>query len=73
MPQRTLDEWTRTPRPDWFGDLQAVRDGQVFALDGSAYFSRPGPRVIEGVAVLAELMDPVGFGGSAPPESWLPL
>jgi iron complex transport system substrate-binding protein len=70
---RTRDEWSRIPRPDWFGDLQAVRDGQVFALDGSAYFSRPGPRVIEGVAVLAELMDPVGFGGSAPADSWLPL
>jgi iron complex transport system substrate-binding protein len=70
---RTREEWARTPLPAWFGDLQAVRDGQVFALDGSAYFSRPGPRAIDGVAILAELMDPIGFGGSAPPDGWLPL
>lgn len=35
--------------------LLAVKNDQVFALD-AAYFSRPGPRVIEGVELLAHLM-----------------
>jgi ABC-type Fe3+-hydroxamate transport system substrate-binding protein len=36
----TVSEWERTPRPDWFGELSAVRRGHVFAVDGSAYFFR---------------------------------
>ena len=39
---------------------RAVRRGQVFALDGSAYFRRPGPRVIDGIELLAEIFDPDG-------------
>ena len=41
----TQAEWARAPRPDGYETLTAVRSGQVFALDGSSYFSRPGPRV----------------------------
>ena len=69
----TADEWARTPRPDWLEDLRAVRSGEVFALDGSAYFSRPGPRVVDGIAMLAELFDPAGFMDEAPPDGWIPL
>jgi hypothetical protein len=29
--------------------------------------------VVDGVGLLAELFDPEGFAGSAPPESWVPL
>jgi ABC-type Fe3+-hydroxamate transport system substrate-binding protein len=39
-----------------------VRAGDVWVVDGSAYFSRPGPRVIDGVELLATLLDPEGEG-----------
>jgi iron complex transport system substrate-binding protein len=71
--EATRAEWARTPKPDWFDDLRAARDGEVHALDGSAYFSRPGPRVIDGVGLLAEVMDPEGFLDEAPPHGWIPL
>jgi len=32
---------------DWFAALPAARTGRVVATDGSAYFNRPGPRVVE--------------------------
>src|SRR4029453_18970989 len=51
-------EWGRTPKPPQWKSIDAVRRGQVFAVDGSAYFSRPGPRVIEGIEMLAEIFDP---------------
>jgi iron complex transport system substrate-binding protein len=38
--------------------LRAVREGHVFALDGNAYFSRPGPRVVDGIELLASLLHP---------------
>ncbi len=69
----TAAEWSRTPKPGWFDDLRAVRHGELFALDGSAYYSRPGPRVIEGIALLAELFDPDGFIDEAPSDGWIPL
>ena len=70
---RTADEFERMARPDWFDVLNPVRHGEVFALDGSAYFSRPGPRVIEGIGLLAELFDPEGFVDVAPPQGWIPV
>jgi iron complex transport system substrate-binding protein len=71
--QRTADEWDagRASRPGWIEDLRVAREGQVYALDGSAYFSRPGPRVIDGVALLAELFDPGIATWDLPSDSWL--
>jgi iron complex transport system substrate-binding protein len=38
--------------------LRAVREGRVVAVDGSAYFSRPGPRIVDSLEMLAELLHP---------------
>ena len=67
---RTVEEWARLPRPDGWDTLKAVQSGRVFATDGSAYFSRPGPRVIDGIELLAELIDPAAFDGMSPDGSW---
>ncbi|HYI22440.1 MAG TPA: cobalamin-binding protein [Candidatus Limnocylindrales bacterium] len=71
----TAHEWERgrATRPDWVDELRAVRDGELYALDGSAYFSRPGPRAIDGIALLAELFDPGVFSDEAPAGAWLPI
>jgi iron complex transport system substrate-binding protein len=50
-----------TGRAEWRA-LRAVTAGRAYALDGNAYFSRPGPRVIDGVELLASLLHP----GSVP-------
>ena len=65
---RTADEWRlgEATRPTGSPSSRAVRNGEVYALDGSAYFSRPGPRVIEGVELLAELFDPTLKSESLP-------
>lgn len=69
----TVAEWARTPRPAGYSELAAVRREQIFALDGSAYFSRPGPRVIDGIELLAEIFDPDAFVNVAPLQSWTPV
>ena len=69
----TVRDWERTVAPPWFHELPAVQRGAVFALDGSSYFSRPGPRVIDGIEMLAEIMDPDGFVDLAPPGGWTPV
>lgn len=45
--------------PGW-DELPAVRDGRVWAVDGPAYFNRPGPRVVRGVEILAHVLHGVG-------------
>jgi iron complex transport system substrate-binding protein len=44
-------------RPNWH-DLPCVRDHRVFAVDGSAYFSRPGPRLVDSLEILANSLHP---------------
>lgn len=63
---RTLRELSQlTVHPGW-QDLPAVRNGRVFAVDASSFFSRPGPRLVDGVAILAALFHPSCFGGTIP-------
>src|SRR5664279_5726369 len=69
----TRAAWARAPRPPSWGEIHAARRGQVFALDAAAYFANPGPRVIDGIELLAELFDPAGFVDVAPPGGWVPV
>jgi iron complex transport system substrate-binding protein len=48
--------------PAGWKDLPAVRSGEVWATDATLYFSRPGPRVVEGVEILARILHPKIFG-----------
>ena len=41
-----------------FGTMRAVREGRVTALDGGAHFSRPGPRLVDGVEALVPVLHP---------------
>ena len=56
----------------WWCELRAVRAGNVYALDANSYFARPGPRLVDGAALLAFLMH--GVKTEATPEGgWLKL
>lgn len=44
-------------RPGWEA-LPAVRSGDVYVVDGNAYFSRPGPRLVDSVEIMAGLLHP---------------
>jgi iron complex transport system substrate-binding protein len=66
-------EWARTPRPSFWTEIEAVRRGRVFVVDGSAYFSRPGPRVVDGIGMLCEIFDPDAFVETSPPGAWTPV
>ena len=51
--------------PAGWNELPAVKNGEVWATDATSYFSRPGPRVVEGVEILARILHPEIFG---PPD-----
>ena len=61
--QQTMKQiWSvfTSPSSDFF-KLPAVRDGRVYAVDANSFFARPGPRVVEGAELLAELIHPELF------------
>ncbi len=59
-------------RPGW-EKLAAVRKGQVFAVDGNAYFARPSLRLAQGVELLAHLFHPEAFPWTGPPDAFKKL
>ena len=45
--------------PEW-QSLRAVRNGRVFIVDGNQYFNRPGPRLVESLEILADIVGRCG-------------
>jgi iron complex transport system substrate-binding protein len=48
-------------------ETAARREGKVFAVDANAYFSRPGPRLVDGVELLAHLLHPEAYSDPGVP------
>ncbi|HTT41214.1 MAG TPA: cobalamin-binding protein [Burkholderiales bacterium] len=57
-PDRTRREMSLLAERDEWQRLRAVEHGRVFVLDGNAYFSRPGPRIVDSLEMLAEILHP---------------
>jgi iron complex transport system substrate-binding protein len=57
-----------TNRPGW-SSLRA----RVYLADGNQYFNRPGPRVVETLRILAEILHPESFPPTFRGTAWRPL
>lgn len=61
-----LRQLPKTVFPETFRNVPAVQNGEIWALDATSYFSRPAPRIVDGVEILAKIVHPEIFG--APSE-----
>ena len=61
---RSLPGWER---------LRAARAGQVYLCEGNQYFNRPGPRLVETLEILAEVLHPSRFAFGHEGEAWMRL
>ncbi len=59
-------------QPGW-AELEAVRSGRVFVADGNQYFNRPGPRLVESLEILAEILHPDHFAPRHQDVGWQTL
>ncbi len=68
---RTVEEmhWL-ADKADW-SSLTAVRNGRVFVADGNQYFNRPGPRLVESLEILAEVVHPEIFSFGHEGGGWI--
>jgi iron complex transport system substrate-binding protein len=58
-----------TTHPDW-PRLIAVKTGQVYLVDGNQYFNRPGPRLVDSLEILAEILHPQQIKSQFHPQGW---
>jgi iron complex transport system substrate-binding protein len=58
-----------TRNPEWTS-LRAVKSNQVFIADGSQYFNRPGPRLVESLEILSEILHPELFNARFEGIGW---
>ncbi|PAY21448.1 cobalamin-binding protein [Rhodopirellula sp. SM50] len=56
--QRTLQDISLLQSFPGWRSLRCVRSGRVFVVDGSAYFNRPGPRLVDSLEILAHTLHP---------------
>jgi iron complex transport system substrate-binding protein len=66
--RRSAKESTPLRNLEGWNDLPAVKTGNVYALNGNAYFSRPGPRLVNGLEILARLIHPEDSAWSLSPS-----
>jgi len=56
--KQAREEYRAMSFPEEWSAIPAVRNGRVYAMDASGYFSRPGPRLITGIEALAKILHP---------------
>jgi iron complex transport system substrate-binding protein len=56
-------------RPEW-QQLHAVQSGRVYITDGNSYFNRPGPRLVDSLEILAEILHPEIFQYGYKEQAW---
>ncbi len=56
--ERTLKELPVLASNGKWKSLQAVKNGNVYAVNANAYFSKPGPRTVVGLEIMAKILHP---------------
>jgi iron complex transport system substrate-binding protein len=70
---RSLECATEVTSRPGFADLPCARSGRVAAVDGSSYFNRPGPRIVDGLELLAAIFRAAPGDRLPPGAAWVQL
>ncbi len=56
--EQAAADYAAAPLPLAWQELSAVKNGRVHFVNGSSYFSRSGPRLVDGIEILARILHP---------------
>ncbi len=70
---RAAEEARALPDLPGWSDVPAVKNGRVWVVDANSYFSRPAPRLVDGVEILARILHPQAFADGPDGRSATPL
>jgi iron complex transport system substrate-binding protein len=59
--ERTMKEVNILLQQPGFADLKAVKNNRIYIADGNQYFNRPGPRIVDSIEIMAEIINPKQF------------
>jgi iron complex transport system substrate-binding protein len=59
-------------QPGW-RSLRAVQNRHVYLTDGNQFFNRPGPRIVESLEIMAEILQPRAFSFGHEGRGWVRL
>lgn len=68
---RTREEFSRVRDTYRWNELKAFQNQSIYAVDANSYFSRSGPRLVDGLELLAEILHPEYFSNIAPVHSYI--
>ena len=71
---RTRKEAPTVTGTSWWSHMPASQNHRVWLVDGSSYFNRPGPRLVDGLEILAHIVQPAIFPTPPAPtdaERWV--
>ena len=69
--ERTMKEISIILEQPGFADLRAVKNNRIYIVDGNQYFNRPGPRIVDSIEILAEIINPKQFFFGYEGEGWI--
>ena len=69
--EKTATEFLRLAKDQsWGAEFWGNFKGDTYVVDGSSYFSRPGPRIVDGLEILAEIIQPKIFPRTRSNSEW---
>jgi len=68
--ERTRSEAQVLAQRSGWSQLKAVQNNRVYIADGNAYFNRPGPRLVDSLEMLAEMLHPQHFSDHYQGKGW---
>jgi iron complex transport system substrate-binding protein len=69
--KRTLTEMHLLEKIPGYQNLKAVKNKRVYVADGNQYFNRPGPRLVESLEIMAEILYPAIFNFGHEHAAWI--
>lgn len=69
--ERTMKEINLLLELPGFAELKAVKNDKFYIADGNQYFNRPGPRIVDSIEILAEIIRPKQFIFGYEGEGWI--
>ena len=71
--ERTRQDTLDLIKSSEWQDLPVVKSGKVYITDGNSYFNRPGPRLVDSLEILAEILHPELFNFGYQGIGWVKL
>lgn len=69
--ERTLKEIDILLQLPGFNEMKAVKSNRVYIADGNQYFNRPGPRIVDSIEILAEIIHSKQFAFGYEGDGWI--